>query len=165
MQLEVLTPQAMFSLGATLGNQFQAGDLVILTGPLGAGKTMLTRGIGEGMHVRGPITSPTFIVARTHPPLGNGAPLVHVDAYRLASAAEVDDLDIDFASSVVVAEWGIDKFVNTHESWLEIDIARPSASDVDTDEGSDVDPDDAPIEPRHIEIRTFGPRWAKGLAL
>lgn len=159
MQLEVSTPHAMFALGVTLGEQLRAGDLVLLTGPLGAGKTMLTRGIGEGMRVRGPITSPTFVVARTHPSLVNGAPLVHVDAYRLADAAEADDLDIDVEHSVVVAEWGVGKFIDTHDSWLEITIARPSTTTIDADE----DPDDAPIEPRQVEIREFGPRWAKGV--
>lgn len=157
MQLEVSTPQAMHALGVTIGKQLHAGDLVILSGPLGAGKTMLTRGIGEGMHVRGPITSPTFVVARTHPPLGDGAPLVHVDAYRLANAAEADDLDIDVERSVVVAEWGVGKFVDTHESWLEITIERPAAADVE------LDPDEAPIEPRQVEIRASGPRWAEGV--
>ncbi|WP_244303295.1 tRNA (adenosine(37)-N6)-threonylcarbamoyltransferase complex ATPase subunit type 1 TsaE [Leucobacter coleopterorum] len=79
---------------------------MILTGPLGAGKTTLTRGIGEGLGVRGPVQSPTFVLARTHPSLVGGAPLVHVDAYRLAGIEELDDLDIDFERSVVVAEWG-----------------------------------------------------------
>lgn len=161
MQLEVPTPQAMFTLGVALGEQLRAGDLVILTGPLGAGKTMLTRGIGEGMHVRGPITSPTFVVARTHPSLGDGAALVHVDAYRLADSAEADDLDIDFAHSVVVAEWGSGKFVGTHESWLEIAIERPATADA----LEETDPDDAPVEPRKLTILGFGPRWAEGVTL
>lgn len=160
MQLEVSTPQAMFSLGVTLGKQLRAGDLVILTGPLGAGKTMLTRGIGEGMHVRGPITSPTFVVARTHPSLADGPPLVHVDAYRLSDSSEADDLDIDFAHSVIVAEWGAGKFVDTHDSWLEIQIERPVADS--SDEG---DPDEAPVEPRQVTLRAFGPRWNDGVKL
>lgn len=161
MKLDISSPDAMFELGVTLGEQLRAGDLVILTGPLGAGKTMLTRGIGEGMHVRGPITSPTFVVARTHPPLGDGPALVHVDAYRLADAAEVDDLDIDFAHSVVVAEWGADKFVDTHESWLHIEIKRPEGANAESF-GSD-EMDDAPIEPRHLTITAHGPRWADGV--
>lgn len=160
MQLEVLTPQAMFGLGVTLGEQLRAGDLVIVTGPLGAGKTMLTRGIGEGMHVRGPITSPTFVVARTHPSLVGGAPLVHVDAYRLSDSSEADDLDIDFTHSVVVAEWGAGKFVDTHDSWVEIHIERPVA-----EAGEEGDPDEAPIEPRQVTIHAFGPRWKDGVTL
>lgn len=131
-----------------------AGDLVILTGPLGAGKTTLTRGIGEGLQVRGPITSPTFVLARTHPSLSGGAPLVHVDAYRVASATELDDLDIDVEHSVVVAEWGAGKFVNTHESWLELVLERPGAADdADDDLAGDVD------EPRVLAIVPHGDRW------
>ena len=97
----VATPDDMHALGQRLGAQLRAGDLLVLTGPLGAGKTTLTRGIGEGLQIRGPVTSPTFVLARTHPSLVDGPPLVHVDAYRLASAVELDDLDIDFAHSVV----------------------------------------------------------------
>ena len=90
-------PDQMHELGLELGKALRAGDVLVLTGPLGAGKTTLTRGIGEGLGVRGPVTSPTFVLARTHPSLGEGPPLVHVDAYRLNSAVELDDLDIDFA--------------------------------------------------------------------
>jgi tRNA threonylcarbamoyladenosine biosynthesis protein TsaE len=81
--------EAMEELGRELGRQLRAGDLVVLTGPLGAGKTTLTRGIGEGLGVRGPVQSPTFVLARTHPSLVGGPPLVHVDAYRLSGAAEL----------------------------------------------------------------------------
>ena len=93
----IATADGMEAFGRALGGILRAGDLVVLTGPLGAGKTTLTRGIGEGLNVRGPVTSPTFVLARTHPSLSGGAPLVHVDAYRLGSALELDDLDIDFA--------------------------------------------------------------------
>ncbi|MFM9785724.1 tRNA (adenosine(37)-N6)-threonylcarbamoyltransferase complex ATPase subunit type 1 TsaE, partial [Streptomyces scabiei] len=84
----------------------EPGDVVVLTGPLGAGKTTLTRGIGAGLGIRGPVQSPTFVIARTHPSLVGGAPLVHVDAYRLGAAVELDDLDIDVEHSVVIVEWG-----------------------------------------------------------
>src|ERR1044072_7574502 len=85
-----------------------AGDLLILSGPLGAGKTTLVQGIAEGLKVRGPITSPTFVIARVHPSLRQGPPLVHADAYRLGGDLEVDDLDLDASleESVTVVEWG-----------------------------------------------------------
>jgi tRNA threonylcarbamoyladenosine biosynthesis protein TsaE len=94
------------ALGAELAAVLRAGDLVVLVGPLGAGKTALTQGIGAALGVREPITSPTFVIARVHG--GGRLPLVHVDAYRLGSVADVDDLDLDVsvASSVTVVEWG-----------------------------------------------------------
>ena len=94
--------------GVRLGPVLHAGDLVVLTGGLGAGKTTLTQGLAEGVGVRGPITSPTFVIARVHPSLGGGPALVHVDAYRLGGFAELDDLDLDTAleDSVTVVEWG-----------------------------------------------------------
>jgi tRNA threonylcarbamoyladenosine biosynthesis protein TsaE len=99
---------AMRAFGRRLAGLLRAGDLVILIGGLGAGKTTLVQGIGEGLGVRGPVTSPTFVIARVHPALAGGPDLVHADAYRLASPAEVDDLDLDATldSSVTVIEWG-----------------------------------------------------------
>jgi tRNA threonylcarbamoyladenosine biosynthesis protein TsaE len=98
----------MRALGRRLGTVLRAGDLVVLSGPLGAGKTTLVQGIGDGMAVRGPVTSPTFVIARVHPALAGGPGLVHVDAYRLGSVAEVDDLDLDASldDCVTVVEWG-----------------------------------------------------------
>ncbi|WP_166984128.1 tRNA (adenosine(37)-N6)-threonylcarbamoyltransferase complex ATPase subunit type 1 TsaE [Paramicrobacterium fandaimingii] len=122
------TPDDMHELGLEVGRMLHAGDLLVLTGPLGAGKTTLTRGIGEGLGVRGPITSPTFVLARTHPNLAGGAPLVHVDAYRLSDARELDDLDIDFERSVVVVEWGRGMLAGIAPSWLEIEIERPTGA-------------------------------------
>src|SRR4029453_11950915 len=86
----------------------RAGDVLILSGDLGAGKTTLTQGIGRGLQVRGDITSPTFVIARVHPSLVDGPPLVHVDAYRLGGIDELDDLDLDtsLADAVTVVEWG-----------------------------------------------------------
>jgi len=95
-------------LGTRLARLLRAGDLVILLGELGAGKTTLVQGIGAGLEVRGPVTSPTFVIARVHPSLSGGPNLVHADAYRLTGPAEVDDLDLDetLDSSVTVVEWG-----------------------------------------------------------
>ena len=104
----VPTAPAMRALGNRLAGLLRAGDLVILIGGLGAGKTTLVQGIGAGLGVRGPVTSPTFVIARVHPSLCGGPDLVHADAYRLTSPAEVDHLDLDetLGSSVTVVEWG-----------------------------------------------------------
>jgi tRNA threonylcarbamoyladenosine biosynthesis protein TsaE len=160
MRREVVDTEAMEAFGRELGAQLRAGDLVVLTGALGAGKTTLTRGIGAGLGVRGPVQSPTFVLARTHPNLTGGAPLVHVDAYRLGDAALVDDLDLDFANSVVVVEWGAGLVDDVSDSRLEIVIERPTGASAVTevlgDDALDAD------EPRTITVRGFGPRWADG---
>ena len=130
----VATPSDMEALGRQLGDLLQPGDLVVLTGPLGAGKTTLTRGIGAGLGIRGPVQSPTFVLARTHPSLVGGAPLVHVDAYRLGSGAELDDLDIDFAGSVVVAEWAAEHAALVADHWWEIEIDREIAGRADDED-------------------------------
>ncbi|QKJ20223.1 tRNA (adenosine(37)-N6)-threonylcarbamoyltransferase complex ATPase subunit type 1 TsaE [Microbacterium hominis] len=123
-QREITTPEGMEALGEQIGRMLRPGDLVVLTGPLGAGKTTLTRGIGAGLGVRGPIQSPTFVLARTHPSLVGGTPLVHVDAYRLGSPAELDDLDIDVEASAVIVEWGRDMIDGLRDSWWEIELER-----------------------------------------
>lgn len=189
-EAELADPDAMHELGVRIGRALRAGDLLILTGPLGAGKTTLTRGIGEGLGVRGPITSPTFVVARTHPSLVGGPPLIHVDAYRLADAAELEDLDLDFAGSVVVAEWGAG-LIDTRDSWLEVVIERPTGAvagagasagagesagavaeaatgsgaglDADVDTEADTDWEQELIEPRIVRISGHGPRWREGV--
>jgi len=136
----IATSDAMENLGLRIGEQLQPGDLLVLTGPLGAGKTTFTRGLAEGLGVRGPVQSPTFVLARTHPSLVGGAPLVHVDAYRLGSAAELDDLDIDFARSVVVIEWGRPMASAVADSWWDIELERPVGGDDDlADEDLDAD--------------------------
>lgn len=122
----VLTgPEAMQQWGAHLGQRLRAGDLVVLTGGLGAGKTTLTQGIGRGMGVRGPVTSPTFVIARVHPSLTGGPDLVHVDAYRLSGADELDDLDLDaqLEDVVTVVEWGAGLAEVLSEDRLEIRIS------------------------------------------
>ncbi|EYT52073.1 hypothetical protein H490_0113865 [Leucobacter sp. UCD-THU] len=180
-------PDAMHRLGVQLGRVLRAGDLVLLTGPLGAGKTTLTRGIGEGLGVRGPVQSPTFVLARTHPSLVGGAPLVHVDAYRLGAlsehgggAEELDDLDLDFEGSVVVAEWGAG-VVAARDSWIEAVIERPlgggagvpdggapgggpdaHAADLDEPAAWIAEPDwsQTPVEARTVTVTGYGPRWS-----
>jgi tRNA threonylcarbamoyladenosine biosynthesis protein TsaE len=139
----------MAELGVGLATALQAGDLVVLSGDLGAGKTTLTRGIGNGLGVRGAVTSPTFVIARVHPaPLGR-PPLVHVDAYRLGSLAELDDLDLDAGQedSVTVVEWGLGLAEPLAAGRLELHITRPRAL------GS-------ADEARTVTWRAFGDRWA-----
>ncbi len=128
--------------GVRLGQVLRAGDLVVLTGGLGAGKTTLTQGIGEGLGVRGPVTSPTFVIARVHPSLVGGPALVHVDAYRLGGLAELDDLDLDTAleESVTVVEWGHGLAEDLAEDRLEITLRGEDA--------------------RSVGIATHGRRWA-----
>lgn len=147
--LLVADPDAMAELGARIASRLEAGDLVALNGELGAGKTTLTRGLGAALGVRGAVTSPTFVLARTHPREA-GAPLVHVDAYRLSSALELDDLDIDFESSIVVVEWGEGLLDGVTDSWLQLDIKRPQGG-AETEEG---------IEPRTVTVTGHGPRWS-----
>jgi tRNA threonylcarbamoyladenosine biosynthesis protein TsaE len=110
--------------GRRLGALLRGGDVLVLTGDLGAGKTTLTQGIAEGLGVRGPITSPTFVIARVHPSLVGGPELVHVDAYRLGSALELDDLDLDadLDASVTVVEWGAGLAEQLSDDRLELTI-------------------------------------------
>ncbi|WP_405371764.1 MULTISPECIES: tRNA (adenosine(37)-N6)-threonylcarbamoyltransferase complex ATPase subunit type 1 TsaE [unclassified Microbacterium] len=123
-QREIASPADMEEFGRQLGAALRPGDLVVLTGPLGAGKTTLTRGIGAGLGVRGPVQSPTFVIARTHPSEVGGAPLVHVDAYRLGSPAELDDLGLDLERSVTIVEWGRGMVDGLVDSWWEIELDR-----------------------------------------
>ena len=161
----VSTAQEMRALGRSLATVLRAGDLVILSGGLGAGKTTLTQGIGEGLGVRGPITSPTFVIARVHPPAGaggagRGPALIHADAYRIGSALELDDLDLDTdtASSVTVVEWGEGLAEGLSADRLEITITpeapeAPQASETD-------DPDDGALDvPRIVRVSAVGERW------
>src|ERR1035438_6603790 len=117
----------MQPVGGRIAALLRAGDLVVLTGPLGAGKTTLVQGIGQGLDVRGPVTSPTFVITRVHPPLRAGPALVHVDAYRLGSVAEVDDLDLDASleDCVTVGEWGEGLVEGLATDRLEITLTMP----------------------------------------
>lgn len=137
---EIATSDGMERLGHEVGTTLRAGDVVILTGPLGAGKTTFTRGLAGALGVRGPVQSPTFVIARTHPSLVGGPSLVHMDAYRLGSAAEVDDLDIDVDRSVVVVEWGRGMAEELADAWWDIEIERPIGAQADApDEELDAD--------------------------
>ena len=146
-QVTVETAAGMRALGKRLAGLLRAGDLVILSGSLGAGKTTLVQGIGEGLGVRGPVTSPTFVIARIHPSLTGGPDLVHADAYRLASPAEVDDLDLDEAmdSSVTVVEWGGGLAEGLADDRLEVTITPLEATQA--------------AEPRTVCIAGHGGRW------
>ncbi|WP_372459777.1 MULTISPECIES: tRNA (adenosine(37)-N6)-threonylcarbamoyltransferase complex ATPase subunit type 1 TsaE [Microbacterium] len=147
-EIAVETADGMEALGRRIGESLVAGDLIVLTGALGAGKTTLTRGIGAGLGVRGPVQSPTFVIARTHPSLGDGPPLIHVDAYRLGSAAELDDLDLDVDGSVVIVEWGHGMVEGLRDHWWEIEIERPTGDDVGGLADDELDGDTT----RHIRI-------------
>jgi tRNA threonylcarbamoyladenosine biosynthesis protein TsaE len=153
---EIPSAEAMRDLGGLLAGLLKAGDLVVLTGDLGAGKTTLTQGIGARMMVRGDVTSPTFVIARVHPSLAGGPALVHVDAYRLETLSEVDDLDLDasLGDSVTVVEWGEGLVEGLAPDRLEVRLERRRGS---------AGPDDAEVsgdEPRTVRLRGFGRRWA-----
>ncbi|MGZ4496105.1 MAG: tRNA (adenosine(37)-N6)-threonylcarbamoyltransferase complex ATPase subunit type 1 TsaE [Nocardioides sp.] len=143
---------SMRELGASLAEQLRAGDLIVLSGELGAGKTTFTQGIGAGLGVRGDVTSPTFVIAREHPHLSGGPSLVHVDAYRLGGIDELDDLDLDTSleDAVTVVEWGEGIAEGLAESRLEVRIIRALAED---DEGDDE------LDPRRVLMTPIGPRW------
>nr|WP_269078810.1 tRNA (adenosine(37)-N6)-threonylcarbamoyltransferase complex ATPase subunit type 1 TsaE [Demequina globuliformis] len=130
------------------------GDLIILTGDLGAGKTTFTQGLGDALGVRGPVASPTFIIARTHPSEVGGPGLIHVDAYRLGSLAELDDLDLDstLEDSITVVEWGENKAETLAADRLHLTLARERGGDVDL-----ANPDQGV---REVTIAAHGPRWA-----
>ena len=135
----------MFDLGISLSAQLKAGDLVLINGPLGAGKTVLAQGIGKGLGIDD-ITSPTFVISRTHKAL---LPMIHVDAYRLIDTENpnlyLDDLDLDTENSVTVVEWGGAETARLSEDRLEISIDRTN-------------------EIRQVEIKAIGARW-DGFAL
>lgn len=153
--------EAMGELGARLAAVLRAGDLVVLTGPLGAGKTTLTRGLGAALGARGQVSSPTFVLARTHPTTV-GPDLVHVDAYRLSDPVELDDLDLDWDAAIVVVEWGRGMVDGISDSVLDVEITR--ATGADDAAAHDTDPDDVPDEPRRVVVTATGPRW-EGVAL
>lgn len=147
--------------GAALGSLLRAGDLVLLVGGLGAGKTTLTQGLAEGLGVRGPIISPTFVISRVHPSEVGGPALVHVDAYRLDGAAELDDLDLDDSveSSVTVVEWGQGLVEQLTEARLEVVLRHPEEV-VEPPAGAAVPDPGALADYRVASLRTVGQRWS-----
>ena len=154
--IQVATADDMRALGQRLAALLRPGDLVVLSGPLGAGKTTLVQGIGQGLNVRGPVTSPTFVIARVHPSLGGGPALVHADAYRLASPAEVDDLDLDadIGNSVTVVEWGEGLVEGLAADRLEVTIAITRATVGAGSGGGTAD------DSRTVRLSGVGERWA-----
>ena len=147
VELAVPTPDEMYALGVAVAGHLRAGDVVVLAGDLGAGKTTFTQGLGEGLGVRGTVTSPTFVISRVHPSLADGPALVHVDAYRLGGFEELDDLDLDAGldEAVTVVEWGHGLAEGLAADRLDITLTR---GDDDTD------------ETRQVRIVPAGPRWA-----
>ncbi len=139
----LVTAEETREFGEHLAERLEPGDLVILTGDLGAGKTTLTQGIGAGLGVRGDITSPTFVISRVHPSLSDGPPLVHVDAYRLGGTAELDDLDLDtdVDEAVTVVEWGEGLAEALSGDRLELSLKQ------------------APDDERTLTLTPVGPRW------
>lgn len=149
VELTLPTAEDTRALGRRLGALLRAGDLLVLTGDLGAGKTTLTQGLAEGLGVRGPITSPTYVLSRVHPSLRGGPALVHVDAYRLGHGAELDDLDLDesLAGAVTVVEWGQGLAEQLNAERVELTLVRS---------GSEADDQQV----RSVVLRGVGPRWA-----
>ncbi len=149
---DVATADDMHRIGSRLAGVLRAGDVVVLTGELGAGKTTFTQGLGRGLGVRGDVTSPTFVISRVHPSLVGGPTLVHVDAYRLGGVAELDDLDLDASldEAVTVVEWGEGIAEGLSDSRLEVQIGRALAGEAPADG----------LDPRTLTLRPVGPRWS-----
>ncbi|MCI6557175.1 tRNA (adenosine(37)-N6)-threonylcarbamoyltransferase complex ATPase subunit type 1 TsaE [Schaalia hyovaginalis] len=148
------------ALGRALGEVLRAGDLIMLSGGLGAGKTTLTQGIGEGMGVRGRVASPTFIVARVHPSQVGGPDLIHADAYRISDLEDLETLDLDssLADSVTVVEWGEGKTEGMSSERLEIAVVRATGGTAGRTGGA-IDLESMDDGERRIELRPHGSRW------
>ena len=167
-------------LGARIARLLRAGDLVMLSGGLGAGKTTLAQGIGAALGVRGRVSSPTFIIARVHPSLADGPDLIHVDAYRITSLEEIDALDLDSSldRSVTLVEWGEEKVEALSPDRLEIQVRRPHGAvrdgvrkpddvTIGSESSGGVVTEDPVVDlgevddgSRTITVRALGPRWA-----
>jgi tRNA threonylcarbamoyladenosine biosynthesis protein TsaE len=151
LAIKVPTSEAMVRLGERLAKLLERGDVILAAGDLGAGKTTLTQGIGRGLGSEGPIISPTFVLSRLHPSRIGRPTLMHVDAYRLSTASELDDLDLDaaIADSITVVEWGQGVADGLSDDRLEIDIWTSEADSTATGDDSE----------RVVTIRPVGPRW------
>jgi tRNA threonylcarbamoyladenosine biosynthesis protein TsaE len=161
LSVRVPTAADMQALGHRLGSLVRAGDLLVLTGDLGAGKTTLTQGIGAALGVRGRVTSPTFVIARVHPSTRGGPPLVHVDAYRLGGWDEVEDLDLEASldEAVTVVEWGSGLVEGLAEDRLTLVLHRPRADDGPA--AGDAAADDAgTADVRTVDVTAYGDRWS-----
>ena len=142
----------MQAFGKQIGALLTAGDVVVLSGPLGAGKTTFVQGLATQIEVQGVVTSPTFVVSRVHKSQGSGLALVHVDAYRLTSQSDLVDLDLDATKNAVfVIEWGKDYVSGFSENWLEIDIDRTQELTDESDPASGI---------RTISVTAVGDRWS-----
>ena len=153
--------EAMRSLGAALAGVLRAGDVVVLSGELGAGKTTFTQGLGTGLGVRGGVTSPTFVIARVHPSLADGPALVHVDAYRIGGVAELDDLDLDTSldDAVTVVEWGEGMAEGLADDRVEVRIERALADDAAEAAASAASSEETELDPRRVRVSPVGRRW------
>ena len=147
MRLTAATAEDTRAIGARVAELLRPGDLLVLSGDLGAGKTTFTQGLGAGLGVRGDVTSPTFVISRVHPSLVGGPALVHVDAYRIGGLAELDDLDLDASldEAVTVVEWGTGIAESLAEDRLEVEILRAHGAEAG--------------EARTLRITGVGPRW------
>ena len=151
MSFSVSTSEQMQAFGKQIGALLTAGDVVVLSGPLGAGKTTFVQGLAEELNVQGAVTSPTFVVSRVHKPKGTGLALVHVDAYRLSSQSDLVDLDLDATKNAAfIIEWGKEFVSGFTENWLEIDIDRAQELSDDSDPASGI---------RTISVTAVGERW------
>lgn len=162
IEIDVFDADQTRAVGQALSNYLRPGDLVMLNGELGAGKTTFTQGIGTGLGVRGAVASPTFIVARVHPSLSEGGvPLIHADAYRIDSLDDLETLDLDssLAESVTVVEWGEGKLEGLSDSRLQIRIERPQGQALVAEEGQVIDLENLDDGHRRIVIEPIGPRW------
>jgi tRNA threonylcarbamoyladenosine biosynthesis protein TsaE len=148
VRLRTDTVEQTRALAVRLAGVLRPGDLLVLSGDLGAGKTTFTQGLGRGLGVRGDVTSPTFVISRVHPSLTGGPALVHVDAYRLGGLTELDDLDLDtsLADAVTVVEWGTGLAETLAEDRLEVEILRAHGDEAG--------------ETRTVTLVGVGPRWA-----
>ena len=152
MTFTVSTSEQMQAFGRQIGALLTAGDVVVLSGPLGAGKTTFVRGLATQIEVQGLVTSPTFVVSRVHKPQGSGLSLVHVDAYRLTCQSDLVDLDLDVTKNAVfVIEWGKEYVSGFSENWIEIDIDRAQELTDESDPASGV---------RRISVTAVGHRWS-----